>query len=165
MIGLKNVLVATDFSAPSDAALAYGRALARSFGASLTVLHVVENLLAHAVGPDGILLTSPELQTEMDSRAQTSVDALLNDEDRRDLGAKGRVLVSNTPSQTIVDYARDAAVDLIVMGTHGRGAVGHLLMGNVAERVVRTATCPVLTVRENARDLLRLDALAAGGKA
>ncbi len=164
MIGPKNILVATDFSAPSDAALAYGRELARTFGASLTVVHVVENLMARAVGPDGILLADPGMQAEVELRAQARLDALLDDEDRRDLDARGRVLVSNTPSVALVDYARDAAIDLIVMGTHGRGAVGHLLMGNVAERVVRTAPCPVLTVRDGERELLRPDALVAVAK-
>jgi nucleotide-binding universal stress UspA family protein len=165
MIGLKHILVATDFSTPSDAALAYGRELARTFGARFTLLHVVENLMAHAIGPDGILLADPEMQAELERRAHARVYEFLSDEDRRELGAKGRILVSNVPPQAIVDYARDAAVDLIVMGTHGRGAVGHLLMGNVAERVVRTAPCPVLTVREHERDLLRPDALVAVARA
>jgi nucleotide-binding universal stress UspA family protein len=164
VIGLKNILVATDFSAPSEAALIYGRELARTFGASLTVVHVVENLMARAIGPDGILLADPDMQADVESRANARLDALLDDEDRRELGAKACVLVSNTPSVAIVDYARDGAIDLIVMGTHGRGAVGHLLMGNVAERVVRTARCPVLTVREHERELLRPDALVAVAK-
>jgi nucleotide-binding universal stress UspA family protein len=57
------------------------------------------------------------------------------------------VLASNAPATAIVEYANEEGVDLIVLGTHGRGAVAHLLVGSVAERVVRTAPCPVLTVR------------------
>jgi nucleotide-binding universal stress UspA family protein len=63
-------------------------------------------------------------------------------------------------SLTIVDYARDHDVDIIVMGTHGRGALGHLVMGSVAERVVRLAPCPVLTVRHPEHEFIRPDALA-----
>ena len=140
MIALKKVLVATDFSEPSDAALAYGRELARTFGASLTVLHIVDNILTRAYGAEGVVLADPELQREIETSAQRQVDALLF-------------------------YAQDAAVDLIVMGTHGRGAIAQLLMGSVAERVVRTAPCPVLTVRHPEHEFVLPDALVAIAKA
>ena len=77
------------------------------------------------------------------------------------LGAQGVVVVSNTPGYAIVDYARHAKVELIVMGTHGRGAVAQLLMGSVAERVVRIAPCPVLTVRHPEHEFVLPDALVA----
>jgi nucleotide-binding universal stress UspA family protein len=66
---------------------------------------------------------------------------------------------------TIVGYAKENDVDLIIMGTHGRGAIAHLLMGSVAERVVRTAPCPVLTVRHPEHEFVLPDALAAVAKA
>jgi nucleotide-binding universal stress UspA family protein len=75
------------------------------------------------------------------------------------------VLVSNATAETIVDYARHHSIDLIVMGTHGRAAVAHLLMGSVAERVVRTASCPVLTVRHPEREFVVPDTLVAVSKA
>jgi len=75
------------------------------------------------------------------------------------------VITSNSPSVAIVDYAKQARVDLIVTGTHGRGAVAHLLMGSVAERVVRTAPCPVLTVRHPEHEFVIPDALVAVAKA
>jgi len=165
MIALEKILVATDFSEPSEAALAYGRELARSFGASLTVLHVVDNILARAYGSDGIVLADPELQREIERAGQKQVDALLFDEDRTTLRATGVIVTSNSASPAIVTYARDAAIDLIVMGTHGRGAVAHLLMGSVAERVVRTAPCPVLTVRHPEHEFVLPDALVAVAKA
>jgi len=165
MIALKKILVATDFSEPSDAALAYGRELARTFGASLTVLHIADNILTRAYGADGIVLADPELQREIETSAQRQVDAVLFDEDRKMLGAVGLVITSNSPSAAIVTYARDAAIDLIVMGTHGRGAIAHLLMGSVAERVVRTAPCPVLTVRHPEHEFVLPDALVAIAKA
>ena len=165
MIALKKILVATDFSEPSDAALAYGRELARTFGASLTVLHIVDNILTRAYGAEGVVLADPELQREIETSAQRQVDASLFDEDRQALGAVGLVITSNSPSAAIVTYARDASVDLIVMGTHGRGAIAQLLMGSVAERVVRIAPCPVLTVRHPEHEFVLPDALVAVAKA
>jgi nucleotide-binding universal stress UspA family protein len=165
MIALKKILVATDFSEPSDAALAYGRELARTFGASLTVLHVVDNILTRTYGVDGVVLADPQFQREIETSAQRQVDALLFDEDRKMFGAVGHVITSNSPSAAIVTYARDASVDLIVMGTHGRGAIAQLLMGSVAERVVRVAPCPVLTVRHPEHEFVLPDALVAIAKA
>ena len=165
MIVLKKILVATDFSQPSEAALAYGRELARTFGASLTVLHVVNNILTRAYGADGMVLADHGLQQEIEKGAQHQVDGLLFDEDRQALGAVGLVLTSNSPSAAIVFYARDAAIDLIVIGTHGRGAIAQLLMGSVAERVVRLAPCPVLTVRNPEHEFVLPDALAPVTKA
>jgi len=165
MIALKKILVATDFSEPSDAALAYGRELARTFDASLTVLHIVDNILTRAYGTDGVVLADPELQREIETSAQRQVDASLFDEDRQALGAVGLVITSNSPSAAIVTYARDASIDLIVMGTHGRGAIAQILMGSVAERVVRIAPCPVLTVRHPEHEFVLPDALVAVAKA
>jgi len=165
MIALKKILVATDFSEPSEAALSYGRELARNFGASLTVLNVVDNILTRAYGSDGMVLVDPELQREIESAAQRQIDTVLFEEDRKTLGAIGVTVTSNSAPGTIVTYARDNGIDLIVMGTHGRGAVAHLLMGNVAERVVRTAPCPVLTVRHPEHEFVLPDALVAVAKA
>jgi nucleotide-binding universal stress UspA family protein len=67
--------------------------------------------------------------------------------------------VSGTPALAIVTYAKDANLDLIVMGTHGRGGMAHVLMGSVAEKVVRTAPCPVLTVRHPEHEFVLPDAL------
>ncbi len=160
MILLKTILVATDFSEPSEAALAYGRELARSFGAQLIVLHVAGNIVAFG-GGDGVVVVDPELQSQIEAGARQRLESLLFDEDREQLRAKTVLLISNAPSQTITGYAKDANVDLIVMGTHGRGAVAHLLMGSVAERVVRTAPCPVLTVRHPEHEFVLPDALVA----
>jgi len=166
MITLKKILVATDFGEPSEAALAYGRELARTFGASLTIVHVADNILTRAYGADGIaLIADPELQVQLEVAAQQQVDGLIFDEDRKTLKASGVILTSNTPSAAIVSYARDEAFDLIVMGTHGRGAVAHLLMGSVAERVVRLAPCPVLTVRHPEHEFVIPDALVAVARA
>ena len=80
------------------------------------------------------------------------------DEDRTLLRSHGVTVTSNAPAFAIVEYAKSHDVDLIVMGTHGRGAMAHLLLGSVAARVVRIAPCPVLTVRHPERELVVPDA-------
>ena len=165
MISLKHVLVATDFGEASDAALAYGRELARSFGARLDVLHVVENVLTRGFGAEGYVASYPELQQEVEDAARRQLDTIVTDDDRRRLNATAVLVTSNSPALTITTYAQEHDVDLIIMGTHGRGAFAHLLMGSVAERVVRTAPCPVLTVRHPEHDFVLPDAMAAVAKA
>ncbi len=162
MIALKHVLVATDFSEASDAALLYGRELARAFAATLHVVHVVEDIS----GRLGDLPSVPE--TYIDYRrwrqdaveaAEKDLNARLSDEDRQQLGATAVATVARTVPAAILAYARDHHVDLIVAGTHGRGALAHLVMGSVAERLVRQAPCPVLVVRHPERDFVLPDAL------
>jgi nucleotide-binding universal stress UspA family protein len=150
MMTLKNILVATDFSEASEVALIYARELAYAFKGTLHVLHVTDNVIAEAIGVEGYTTDWATLQREVDDGARKQLDAIVTDEDRRTLAAKTIVMTSNSPAQAIVSYANDAHVDLIVLGTHGRGGMAHLFMGNVAERVVRTAPCPVLTIRQTA---------------
>jgi universal stress protein A len=160
MFALKNILVATDFGEPAAVALAYGRDLARQYGATLHVFHVTDNMLARYAGDMQPIYTG-DVQREIEQAARTQLDALLTDEDRVQLRARSLVESSLSPASTIVDYAKTNAIDLIVVGTHGRGAMKHLLLGSVAERVVRLAPCPVLTVHSHEREFLAPDALAA----
>ena len=161
MIALKKILVATDFSEPSDAALAYGRELARSFDAQLVVLHVVGNTFTGAVAANGFVFTDPGLQKSVEASGQRRVEDLVTVDDRIMLRAQAVIVTSNTPASAIVEYAKDSGIDLIVIGTHGRGAMVRLLMGSVAERVVRIALCPVLTVHHPEREFVMPDALVA----
>ena len=154
MIVLKRVLVATDFSATSGAALTYGRALARSFGASLRLLHVAENQFLRSTAADPATITAARSRW---------LDDQLTAADRGELRARAVVEISDSPAKAIVDYARGEAIDLIVMGTHGRSAMSQILMGSVAERVVRTAPCPVLTVRQGEHEFVIPDASAKEG--
>ena len=160
MILLKNILVATDFGEASDAALSYGRDLARTYGATLHVLHVAENLVVR-YADDAALALLPQLQTDIDEAARKRMAELVTDEDRTMLHAKPVVLAAFGAAEAIVEYAKMYNVDVIVMGTHGRGGFAHLLMGSVAERVVRTAPCPVLTVRHPEHEFIVPDALVA----
>jgi nucleotide-binding universal stress UspA family protein len=114
----------------------------------LHVLHVTGNVVAEAIGIEGNTTDWAALQQEVDNAARKQLEGIVTEDDRRTLSAKAIVITSNTPAQAIVSYANDAYVDLVVVGTHGRGGMAHLLMGSVAERVVRTAPCPVLTVRQ-----------------
>lgn len=165
MITLKNVLVATDFSEPSDAALMYGRELAMRFGATLHVLHVAQNIYISTLGAENYPAIAPDLQQQIEDDARRYLHELLVDSDRSGPPTVPAILTSSSPAMAIVDYARGHDIDMIVMGTHGRGALAHLVMGSVAERVVRLAPCPVLTVRQPEREFVRPDTLATVAQA
>lgn len=152
MVILKNILVATDFSEPSSVALAYGRELAKSYRATLHVLHVVENVMGH-YSPE-IGLTSPVLQEKIEAVAHRDLETLVSADDRQMLDIKLLVQRGPTVAGGIEDYARAQSIDLVVVGTHGRSGIQRVLMGSVAERVVRTAPCPVLAVRTPERDFV-----------
>src|ERR1017187_4328722 len=147
MLRIKNILVATDFSECSDAALTYGRALARTFGARLHVLHVVEMLRADGFTVGGYVTAIPQLQAELEESERQRLESLVSDDDRHSLGARTALKSVDTPAHAVVEYAKNENIDLIVVGTHGRRGISHVVMGSVAEKVVRTALCPVLTVR------------------
>jgi nucleotide-binding universal stress UspA family protein len=153
MVVLKNVLVATDFSEPSAVALAYGRELARTFGAKLHLLHVAESVLS-TPGLEFYGASLTELQGSIEKAARRQLEELLTETDRAELSIATTVQVWSNAAQAIVTYAQDAEVDLIVLGTHGRSGLTHFLMGSVAERVVRAAPCPVLTVRRPEREFV-----------
>jgi nucleotide-binding universal stress UspA family protein len=146
MLTLQNVLLATDFSETSTAALDYARDLTQAFRARLHVLHVLEDLASRAWTTDVYVASLPAIQDEMASQARKRLDAVLTAEERQKLNARLEIR-TGSPFVEIIRYARDEKIDLIVMGTHGRGPMAHLLLGSVAERVVRKAPCAVLTVR------------------
>ncbi len=150
MITLQKVLVPTDFSPASDAALRYGRAFAKAFGATLHVIHVIEEPYGQpwAVEAYGFSLTA--LQDEWNKEAATRLAAVLSEVEKDDTKAVTSSVLGH-PVMEILRYAKDEQIDLIVMGTHGRGPLGHLVLGSVAERIVRKAPCPVLTVRADER--------------
>jgi glycine betaine transporter len=139
-------LVPVDFSAYSEQALAYAIALATKLQARVTVLHVI-HLLPIGVSDMPSSLPYPELYLqELEAEARQRLEA--QRQQLQEAGLEVEVLMKHgVPFQTLVDIARDQHVDLIVMGTHGRTGVHHLLMGSVAEKVVRLASCPVLVTR------------------
>jgi universal stress protein A len=139
-------LVPVDLSAYSDEALAYAIALATKLQARVTVVHVIHHLpVGVSDMPSSLPYPALYLQ-ELEAEVQQRLDA--QRQQIQDAGLEGEVMMTHgVPFQTIVDIARDQHVDLIVMGTHGRTGVHHLLMGSVAEKVVRLAPCPVLVTR------------------
>jgi len=163
MVALKNILVATDFSEPSGVALAYGRDLARSYNSRLHVLHIVEALVMRYSPEVGYAL--PQIQTDLEKAARRDLEAQITDDDRRTLDVLPVVESAVNIADAIGRYAKANEIDLIVTGTHGHGAVKHFLMGSVAERVVRTAPCPVLTVRTHERDFIAPDAMVCAVQA
>ena len=147
------VLVASDFDDASLEALSCGRSLAGVYGARLHLLHVVDDAsatMAAAFHPD----TFDDLQAHVEQGAQHRLEGLLTRSDRERLRATAAVRVSRAVADTIVEYARIAQIDLIVVGTHGRKAVSRLFLGGVAERVVRTAACAVLVVRPETHEIV-----------
>lgn len=160
MIALRSVLVATDFEDAAAVALTYGRSLARTFGATLHVVHVLDDIGSRAATMAGYGVDLGRVQVELETATQAKLDSLLWEEDRQDLKAQAVILTALNAASAIVRYAADHDVNLIVVGTHGRGVLAHALIGSVAERIVRTAACPVLCVRPRERDFVLPDALA-----
>ena len=158
MATIHQILVPTDFSPASDIALQYAIDMAERLGAEIHLLHVVDDASAAIAYPDGLYVPAmsellDRLIGEASAQLQRSVERCRG----ADVATSREVLV-NSPAQAIVQTAASRGIDLIVMGTHGRGAFAHFLLGSVAERVVRTAPCAVLTVRDTSRIA---DALAA----
>ena len=143
---IRTILVPHDFSTGSSHALEYAQMMARRFGASLHLVHVCELPSLMTVSMDGCAMASSDWSQRLgDAGNRELVQIAAGIEG---IKASTEVLFGN-PAHAIVTAARTSAADLIVMGTHGHGPIAHLVMGNVAERVVRTASCPVLTVRES----------------
>jgi nucleotide-binding universal stress UspA family protein len=159
MIALRNVLVATDFGEASGTALLYGRELARRFNATLHVLHVVDDLSARVMTASGLPYDVSPAQRDIETQARRQLDGLIAGENASELAIETAQITSTSPADAIVLYAKDAHVDLIIVGTRGRGGLTHFFLGSVAERVVRTAPCPVLTVHHPEQEFVRPDSL------
>lgn len=154
MLNVKQILVPTDFSAPAAVAFAYGRELANHFGSTLHVLHI-----AQRDSPDSFVAPTPG-QTDRghwentEDGARRQLEALVSDPDETAPATVTRVVSAASAGVAIVAYAKAHRIDAIVMGTHGRSGVARLVMGSVAEEVVRLATCPVLAVKRPAASLV-----------
>lgn len=159
MIAIKNVLVATDFSGPSESAVNYARAMARSFGASLHVIHVFEPLWITSADVVGGGVALATMVQGLEDAARKQLEESVTEEDRRELHAVAVTLTSESPAREIAHYASEHKVDLVVIGTHGRSGLSRLLIGSVAEKVVRLAPCPVLTVHHPEHEFVMPDAL------
>jgi nucleotide-binding universal stress UspA family protein len=156
VIQLKRVLVPTDFSESAHHALTYGTSFAREYKAHLVLLHVVENL---TVGYASDLFPVPmaEVFQEISGYARTELAKLAADAREKGVKAEEHV-VQGKPSAEIIRFASEGQVDMIVLGTHGKGMLDQALFGSTTERVVRRAPCPVLTVRMAEHEFVEGDA-------
>lgn len=145
----RHLLVPMDFSDTSRHALDYARAFAGPLHARLTLLHVAPDAYTQSWIVEGARLAVPNILDTWRRDAQREIDRI-----RAEVPTATAVVAAGEPFVEIVRYAKREQVDLIVIGTHGRGPVGHLLLGSVAEKVVRHAPCPVLTVRRPAPPLM-----------
>jgi universal stress protein A len=145
-IPLGRILVPTDFSEKARMALTYGVTLAERFGSTLHVLHVVEAVTDVSPLPQEFGARE-ELDRAVGEGAWGELNQLLSADDRRRLKVEFAI-EWGVPSAEIIRYAHARQIELIAMGTHGTGGVKHLILGSVAENVVRSAPCPVLTVRQ-----------------
>jgi nucleotide-binding universal stress UspA family protein len=140
--GVKTILVPTDFSEGSQAALDYAVNLAKSFGAKIVLLHVIETTTYTMTEAMQLVNVYEVVKTAV----EPVLDQMVKELQQQKISAS-RAVAQGAGAHEIVSQAREVGADLIVMGTHGRRGLNHLMVGSVAERVVRTAHCPVLTVR------------------
>ncbi len=145
---IRAILAPTDFSDFSKQVLKEALALAQTFDAKLLLLHVVEPppYSVEGLGPSSLEVN---LLDDLERLANNELAAVLPETQSTGVEV-GRHVVVGTPYRKIVEVAEAERVDLIVMSTHGRTGLSHLVMGSVAERIVRTAPCPVLTMRPTA---------------
>lgn len=143
---IRTILCAVDFSPPSEAAFAYARELAAKLDAQIHLLHVYQ-LPIYAL-PDGAVMMTADYTAKLANELQKELHKLAAEE--RVVPVRTQ-LVEGLPYREIGRIAKELPADLIVVGTHGRTGVKHLLLGSVAERVVRTSPVPVITVPTHER--------------
>lgn len=147
MTRITRILVPTDFSATADAALDYAYVLAERLGATVEMLHVLDDpFVADGMAAEAYISEAPALRTAMLREAQERLRHRAGP--REGIPPVTTEVLFGHGARTIAEYAAERGVDLIVMGTHGRTGLAHLVLGSIAEQLVRTAPCPVLTVRE-----------------
>ena len=152
LISISRILLPTDFSEPAKEAQEYAMALADRFGAELHLLHVVPPVMAYPDAASPWVMPENEMQLQFeaaDHRLTRELDSQWSDQHRVAHTTAGGFAVDE-----ILKYATDHNIDLIVIGTHGHSGLSRLLIGSVAEKLVRLANCPVLTVHPLAHHFL-----------
>lgn len=148
MIDLKKIVIATDLSSPSLKAVSHGCALAEQFGATVHLLHVVCHPFAGfaeqtMTNPDASFEDFEQDQCRLAEEELSRISAGPVTDPERVV----RAIRSGPPAVEIPQYTEETDADLLVLGTHGRSGLDHVLMGSVCEAVVRRVRCPVMTVR------------------
>ena len=149
---IKTILVPTDFSDASTRALAYARHLADTFGAALHILHVIEDPYLASGYMEMYAAPPADYLVGLEQSAQERLQMQLSPADKAKYSA-ALVTRIGTPAHEILAYAgAHTEIDLIVMATGGRGTLSRLMMGSVANKILREAPCPVLTVHPSDRE-------------
>lgn len=143
---INRILVPIDFSEYSKPAISFSKDLAKIFNSELILVHVVEPIL---YPPDFSMgqVALPPLTIDIDSAAKEELERLIKNEIRDEFKASS-IIRTGKPFVEIVDAAIELDIDLIVISSHGRTGVEHILFGSTADKVVQKAPCPVLTVRD-----------------
>lgn len=154
MVNVKNIVVPTDFSEAALQALNYALSLAKTFQAKIYLVHVYEPIVYYSDAPMG-MPDLIELEQNIRVVAERSIQQLVEKQIKTRESEFGvisveTILVQGKPFVEIIKTAKEKNADLIVLSTHGRSALEHILLGSVTEKVVRKAHCPVLTVRSTA---------------
>jgi len=144
---IKRILVPTDFSIPAEEAVDYAATLAARFGATVHLIHVLQDPLAAQGAWEFYIPDSPEMRERRHQDAKDRLWHIASSHAKPDVRITTEARFGS-PTAEIVAAAMAYGSDLIVMGTHGRTGLPHLLLGSIAERVIRTAPCPVLAVRQ-----------------
>lgn len=142
---IKRILLPTDLSEASISAFKYAKSLAEKYGASIYVLHILENL-PPVLAIHALDLTVDRVEKNMEENARNQLERIV----KENLKTKAKVQIfirKGLVDDEIVKFADEKKIDLIVMGTHGRTGIEYTLLGSIAEKVVRKAKCPVLTVK------------------
>lgn len=146
---LENVLIPTDFSACADHALSHAVEVADRFGARLHILHVVNELDPDWYGITDAQERAVKLRDQIETEARERLKELAPETDHRDFETTVSLQLSFDVADSINEYVQEREIDLVVMGTHGRQGIDRLMLGNVANKIIRHAPCPVMTVRED----------------
>jgi universal stress protein A len=148
-LGTQNLLVSTDFSASSQLAIDAAAMLAKQFGAKVHLVHVYDPSPLAPIATRGSGAGQLEVEREVEDRIREELGRL-RDGTLAGVDVQPQVLQSGSPADAICKYAAEHDIDIIVCSTHGRTGLAHLLIGSVAEKIVRHAPCPVLTLRSKA---------------
>ena len=144
MADFRRILVPTDFTETSDLAIDWAIAVARRLGSRITLMHSYE--LPIVGFPDGALVATPDIATHLADASRTALDAAVARRQGLDVVVDG-ILREGVAWEEINRVAGEIEADLVVIGTHGRRGLARALLGSVAEKVVRTAHCPVTLIR------------------
>jgi nucleotide-binding universal stress UspA family protein len=141
---IRNILVSTDFSDFSATAVEYASSLALLYGAKMHLVHVIES--GPVVGVPNVELNTTALANDLESSAQEEMRKFVYWKLKNNTNLE-QIILHGEPQREIVNYARENEIDLIVIATHGRTGLAHILMGSVAEKIVRLSPIPVLAVK------------------